>query len=310
MSRRNLLWKGTSRRFLRKVKRSYKDVKRQPLGTSHYLQSSIEHHHEIHGDAPKYTNLNEDGATGWAVVLQPWYEFSFNKSVIEPQHGASGVGPIRSNKIHQRRWNVKLTMTPRFHMKPSGGPPDGSLMANTVMASVSLSWRVRVVFYSYKGNAFNTSITGGTPMPEDEKAAHIIQLIPAGPPAPTGQGKPAIFNWTDFVGLASSIFPTMNMHPRYNSSHDGTYHIWSDRVYSFTGTKQRVLNKTFGPRIIDFDHVSEEFVRMRSPRLCVLVIYDVAYPGHSDFGPEPDQNIIPYCSFFTVMETGLNYSLL
>lgn len=308
MSRRSLLWRGTTRRFIRKVKRSYKDVKRAPLGSSFYIHGSIEHHHEVHGDAPEFNNLNKDGATGWALILQPWNEFTFNKGVIEPSH-VGYIGPIRSNKIHQRRWTVRLTMTPRFHMKSSESGQNHALVTNTMMASVSLSWRVRVIFYSYRGNTFNVTVTGGTPVPEDEKAAHIIQLIPTEPPV-SGVGKPHIFNWSDFVGLASSIFPTMDMHPRYNSSHDGTYHIWSDRVYTFTGTKQRSIVKTFGPRIIDFDHVSEENMKMRSPRLCVLMIYDVAYPGHSDLGFEPDHNIIPYCSFFTVMQTGLNYSLL
>ena len=92
---------GTTRRFIRKVKRSYKDVKRAPLGSSFYIHGSIEHHHEVHGDAPVFNNLNKDGATGWALILQPWNEFTFNKGVIEPSH-VGYIGPIRSNKIHQR----------------------------------------------------------------------------------------------------------------------------------------------------------------------------------------------------------------
>lgn len=287
------LWRGTTRRFMRRVRRSYKDVKREPLALSYYTRGIEEKSHVIRGLIPVQDVLDKSGATGWATILQPWARHWFDPGIDEVIRGNEKTGPIRGVKLHCRRWTISLTMRPQFEQ-----PPDTTNVhiVSSNLAATSISYRVRVILYSYRANLFSNTVP---PTSEENKAANII----SNSVAPTPGLWPQIFNWNEILGTGGVANTGLNMYSRYNSSHDGSYHVWKDRLYSFSGLRQRTLQFNLGPRILDFDQEYTSPTRVRTPRICILLIFDYNSPWTSEETAIPIRHNL-------ICQSGLNYSLL
>lgn len=235
--------------------------------------------HKCSSVIPDADNYDIDGANQWVWFTNPWLHFYFNTTDEDIVNSDKYEGPLKGTKILRHWQRTTIRLRPTF-LQAGTGAATGQ---ETLTAGLGIAWSVRVIWFTWKQGSFDViPLLGGTAVQPAAIAPKILGLG-AADPTEKESGNLFVLNWKDFIeDVHPATQPMANMRASYTKNHAGVFRIFSDRTYRFTGLKERIIKKTFGRAIVDFNATGQDLtddpLRHRSHRYSCMMIFDVRMP--------------------------------
>ena len=235
--------------------------------------------HKCSSVQPDAANIDVDGANQWVWFKNPWLHFYFNETSEDVINTDKYEDPLKGTKILRHWQRTTIRLRPTFL---STGSMENTAQ-DTLTAGLGIAWSVRVIWFTWKQGSFDIiPLLGGSAV---EPAAIPTKILNVGDPDPPEKesGNLFVLNWDDFIGdVNPATQPMANMRAPYTKNHAGVFRIFSDRTYRFTGLKERIIKKTFGRAIVDFNassgDITNDPLRHRSHRYSCMLVFDVRMP--------------------------------
>lgn len=264
------------RRVKRRGKWKQTGLVRNPTSQAFTLSAETFNSHSCTNVAPSAADIDVDGANQWVWFKNPWLHFYFNETSEDVPNSDKYEGPLKGTKILRLWQRTTIRLRPTFVRTTK----DTLNELEDIAAGLGIAWSVRVIWFTWKQGSFDTiPLLGGSAVQSANIPTKILGLADPAPPEKES-GNLFVLNWCDFIGNVNPVTqPMANMRASYTKNHAGVFRIFSDRTYRFTGLKERIIKKTFGRAIVDFNASAQDItsdpLQHRSHRYSCMLVFDV-----------------------------------